>query len=117
MPFDPVELPTAGMGPALDVADTETPKLQARIDAGDVPPALQSAVETGQRALDRSGLRGEVAWRMGPLVDELIKLAQGSGAVRIYLGPHHQRRFDALRGPDLVKTLREHRSWDVIVVE
>jgi hypothetical protein len=54
---------------------------------------------------------------MGPLVDELIKLAQGNGAVRIYLGPHHQRRFDTLQGPDLVKTLREHRSWDVIVVE
>jgi nucleotide-binding universal stress UspA family protein len=116
MPFDPTELPTAGMGPALDVADTETPKLEARIDAGDVPPALQSAVETGQHALDRSGLRGEVAWRMGPLVEELIKLAQGNGAVRIYLGPHHHQRFDALRG-DLVKTLSKHTRWDVIVVE
>jgi nucleotide-binding universal stress UspA family protein len=116
MPLDPVapnELPSWMMGPP----DPEQEALRTIVAEGKTPPALEPLVRDAEQRVGTSGVTGEVMWRLGDPVQEILDLARDQNAATIVLGAHHHHRLGGLFDEDVAAGVQRHAGCDVVSVD
>lgn len=116
MPLDPVgpnELPSWMLGPP----DPEQEALRTLVAEGKAPPAVAPLVDDAEKRIRESGVAGEVLWRLGDPVREILDLARDRNATTIVLGAHHHHRLGSLFDEDVSTAVQRHAGCDVVSVD
>ena len=81
------------------------------------PPELQPLLRTARERLDAAGVEGEAVWGLGDPANEIVRVAEETGAEKIVVGHHHHSALGRLFGTDVDARIQEAAGCDVVVVE